>query len=147
MFVDESVATFSTRLVNVTYPSFALSYMDAANLANPAVRGAGRVGVTALEAEDATESPTLFIAITVNVYDTPFVSPVNVIGDERPVIIDVAGEDMTLYPVIVGSSGIVKDIIARPFPPVAVTLVGELGTVGELSGVQHDTSFPTDKSF
>jgi hypothetical protein len=120
--------------------------MDAANLAKPAVRGAGALGVTALEADDATESPTLFTAMTVNVYDTPFVSPVNVIGDERPVMIDVAGEDITLYPVIVESFGIVNDIIARPFPTVAITLVGELGT-GGLSGAQHGNNFPIDKSF
>ncbi len=38
----------------------------------------GTAGVTALEADEALEFPTEFVATTVNVYDVPFVSPVTV---------------------------------------------------------------------
>ena len=39
---------------------------------------AGAVGTTALDATDATLVPTAFVAVTVNVYDVPFVSPVTI---------------------------------------------------------------------
>jgi hypothetical protein len=42
-------------------------------------------GVTELLAPEETLSPIAFIALTVNVYVTPFVSPVMMIGDEPPV--------------------------------------------------------------
>jgi hypothetical protein len=38
-----------------------------------------------------TEFPMLFIATTVNVYAVPFVRPVNVMGDDEPVTVVVAG--------------------------------------------------------
>lgn len=44
-------------------------------------------GVAKDEAEEATESPFLFVALTVNVYEVPFVSPAIVKGDELPEIV------------------------------------------------------------
>ena len=41
-------------------------------------------GVTAEEADDAEPVPTAFVALTVNVYAVPFVSPVTVMGDDTP---------------------------------------------------------------
>ena len=46
--------------------------------------GFGRVGVTAVEAADAGPFPTEFVAITVQVYGSPLVSPVTTIGLEAP---------------------------------------------------------------
>ena len=42
-------------------------------------------GVTALLVPDDVLVPTPFVAVTVKVYDVPFVSPVMVMGDEPPV--------------------------------------------------------------
>jgi len=47
-------------------------------------------GVTAAEAIEETESPLAFVAITVNVYATPFVSPAKVNGDPTPEIVDLS---------------------------------------------------------
>ncbi len=43
-----------------------------------AVESDGTAGVTALEADEALEFPTEFVATTVNVYDVPLVNPVMV---------------------------------------------------------------------
>ena len=44
-------------------------------------------GITPVEVADATELPFAFVAITVNVYDVPFVKPDTVIGELVPVTI------------------------------------------------------------
>jgi len=41
-------------------------------------------GVTALVATDAVLVPTPFVAVTVNEYAVPFVSPVTTSGDDAP---------------------------------------------------------------
>jgi hypothetical protein len=48
-------------------------------------------GVTALEASDAEELPTAFVAITVKVYAVPFVKPVTEIGELPPVPVKLPG--------------------------------------------------------
>jgi hypothetical protein len=53
-------------------------------------------GVAEEEAEDATESPTLFVATTVKVYGVPLVRPVIVIGEEDPVAVKPPGLDVTV---------------------------------------------------
>jgi hypothetical protein len=53
-------------------------------------------GVTALEAEEAELTPTAFVAVTVNVYEVPFVSPVIVIGEEPPVAVMPPGLEVTV---------------------------------------------------
>jgi hypothetical protein len=45
-------------------------------------------GVTELLAIDAELVPALFVAVTVNVYATPFVNPVTVIGKVVPVALN-----------------------------------------------------------
>ena len=50
--------------------------------------GAG-IGVTLLEAEDGALSPTLLVATTMNVYDVPLVSPVNVAVSVEPLTVTV----------------------------------------------------------
>ena len=56
------------------------------------VGGPGVVdGITALEADDETLVPTEFLAVTVNVYETPFVNPVTVIGELAEVEVNPPG--------------------------------------------------------
>jgi hypothetical protein len=53
-------------------------------------------GVTLFEAADGEPVPSLFVAVTVNVYEVPFVSPVTVIGLEVPVPVNPPGLDVTV---------------------------------------------------
>lgn len=63
----------------------------------PGVPGAAR-GVTAAEATDAGDVPALFVAVDVNVYDVPLVSPETVQLPEAPLTVHVAppGEAVTV---------------------------------------------------
>jgi hypothetical protein len=54
---------------------------------------AGTMALLVLEGELV---PVLFVAVTVNVYVTPFVSPVIVIGDEPPVAMSPPTLDVTV---------------------------------------------------
>ena len=46
---------------------------------------AGATGVTAFDAADGTDVPTAFVAVTVNVYDVPFVRP-GTVTDVAPAV-------------------------------------------------------------
>ena len=56
----------------------------------------GEAGVTELEAADAGPVPALLVAVTVNVYATPFASPVTVIGEPEPVPVAPNGFEVTV---------------------------------------------------
>ena len=89
-------------------------------------------GVTELLLADALLVPTPFVAVTVNVYVVPFVSPVTISGDDPPVAVNPPVLDVTVYEVIVelpSLAGGVKVIVACPLPRVAVPIVGASGTV------------------
>ena len=89
-------------------------------------------GVTELEALDAVLVPIELVAVTVNVYAVPFVSPVIVRGDEPPVAVNPPVFEVTVYDVIAEPPllpGALNVIVAWPFPAVAFTLVGAFGTV------------------
>jgi hypothetical protein len=89
-------------------------------------------GVAELLASEAVLVPIAFVAVTVNVYAAPFVSPVIVIGDEPPVAVKPPTFDVTVYEVIADppfDAGGVNEIVACPFPETALTAVGALGTV------------------
>jgi hypothetical protein len=91
----------------------------------------GAFGVTLLEAAEAGPVPAELVALTVNVYAVPLVSPVTVIGLAVPVTVWPA-EDVTVYPVIVLpplDAGALKDTVAWALPAAADTLVGAPGTV------------------
>ena len=62
--------------------------------------GAGASGVTAADAADAGDVPTPFVAVTVNVYATPFDNPVTV-HDNAPIVEHdpPPGDAVTTYPV------------------------------------------------
>jgi hypothetical protein len=53
-------------------------------------------GITELLVPEDALVPTLFVAVTVNVYAVPFVSPVIVIGDELPVAVNPPILDVTV---------------------------------------------------
>ena len=98
----------------------------------------GAVGVVAgvigeLEVE-ALLVPTSFVAVTVNVYSTPFVRPVIVCERfvEPASISTPPPLDVTVYPVIAEPPLLpvnVKVTVACPFPLVAVPIVGASGVV------------------
>ena len=56
----------------------------------------GADGVTALDGADGAPVPTAFVAVTVNVYAVPFVSPVTVIGLDAPVPVAPPGLAVTV---------------------------------------------------
>nr|WP_263864072.1 hypothetical protein [Paenibacillus lycopersici] len=100
----------------------------------------GATGVTLADAADPTDSPTEFVAVTWNVYAVPFVNPVTVIGPAVVLVsVTFPGLDVTVYSVIVlppSLAGAVKLTVAVPFPAVAVTPVGALGTETMLNGFE-----------
>jgi hypothetical protein len=72
------------------------------------------------------------VAVTVNVYACPAVSPVTVTGEEAAVPVTFPGFDVAVNVVIADpplSEGAVNATVACPFPPVAVPIVGAPGTV------------------
>ena len=93
-------------------------------------------GVTALDGADASlVRPAAFVAVTVNVYDTPMVSPGTMVDRVAPSTITVAppGDAVTVYtvrglpPV---SPGAAHDTVAEATPGVAVTELGASGSGG-----------------
>lgn len=56
----------------------------------------GEAGVTELDAAEALPVPALLVAVTVNVYVTPFVRPVTVIGELEPVLVAPNGFEVTV---------------------------------------------------
>jgi hypothetical protein len=56
----------------------------------------GALGITLFDAAEAWPVPALFVAVTVNVYATPFVSPATVIGLPVPVPVKPPGLDVTV---------------------------------------------------
>ena len=102
-------------------------------VAVPIVGAPGTVaGVTELEAEEALPVPTMFVAVTVNVYGVPLVRPVTVIGELAPVPVIDPGLEVTVYEVMAlppfepGAENVTE---AWALPPVAVPMVGAPGTV------------------
>jgi hypothetical protein len=53
-----------------------------------------------MEAAEGTLVPTAFVAVIVNVYGVPYVSPVTIIGLVAFVAVRPPGLDVTVYPVI-----------------------------------------------
>jgi hypothetical protein len=89
-------------------------------------------GVTELLVTDAVLVPVAFVAVTVNVYAVPFVSPVTVIGEPVPDAVKLPMFEVTVYDVIAEPpvlAGAVNEIVAEPFPAVAETPVGAPGAL------------------
>lgn len=88
-------------------------------------------GVTLFDAADEElVSASLFVAVTVNVYAVPLVSPGTVIGLPAPVPVAPPGFAVTVYPVIDApplEDGAVKLTEACVSPAVAVPMLGAPG--------------------
>ena len=96
-------------------------------------------GVTALEALDADPVPALLVAVTVNVYDVPFVKLVTVAEVPAVVAVTLPGEEVTVYCVIdapPSDAGAVQETSASALPPVADTPVGTPGTVAGVTALE-----------
>jgi hypothetical protein len=66
-------------------------------VAGPIVGAPGTVaGVTALDAAEALPVPAEFVAVTVKVYDVPFVRPIMVIGELLPLAVNPPGLEVTV---------------------------------------------------
>ena len=88
-------------------------------------------GVDEADALEATESPLMLVALTVNVYAVPFVRPVMVNGDVVPEIVE-PSLAVTVYPVTDDPPllvGAVNETVTCASPLATVTPVGALGTV------------------
>lgn len=92
------------------------------------------LGVTVADAADGSEVPYVFVAVTVNVYEVPGVSPVTV---KVPAVVRVlplppAGFDVTVYAVMgepPSDVGAVNVTVAVVLPvAVGVTMTGARGT-------------------
>jgi hypothetical protein len=69
-------------------------------VATTEVGASGTVTVaTAFDGSDGSELPAALFAITVNVYVSPDVNPVTVMGDETPFTCTLPGFDITVYEV------------------------------------------------
>jgi hypothetical protein len=90
------------------------------------------VGVTAFDAELADDVPTELVAVAVNVYDVPLVSPFTVIiPDVGDVAVIPPGDDVTVYDVIVAPPSFVGAPIftlAEDNDGSAIPIVGGSGT-------------------
>jgi hypothetical protein len=93
-------------------------------------------GVTELLAALAGPVPEVFVAVTVKVYEVPFVKPVTVIGEDAPVPVRPPGLEVTVYVKedtgMPGFAGAVKVTDAEALPAVAVPFVGAPGGPGQL---------------
>jgi len=88
-------------------------------------------GITADVADDATDVPRAFVAVTVNVYEVPLVRPFTV-QNSAPSVTQVfkPGDDVTVYAVTVAPphTAAVHETTLRPFSAaVADTPVGAYG--------------------
>jgi hypothetical protein len=92
----------------------------------------GAVVATEALAEDAGPVPIAFVAVTVNVYDSPAVKPLTVIGDEDAVPVKPPGLDVAVKPVIAepplsdGASNVTEILVVLAAEP--ATFVGAPGT-------------------
>ena len=91
--------------------------------------------MTLFDAADAVLVPAVFVAVTVNVYDVPLVSPVTVHGELEHVPVSPPGLDVAVYDVIVAPpslDGAVKVTEACVFPAVATPIVGAPATTAAI---------------
>jgi len=105
--------------------------------AETAVGAPGTVGVVIEdEAEEDKESPTAFIATTVNVRTAPLSNPLSVAVRTLPTVRLAPTEGFTVYPVISKPpfiAGAVHETVAELTPATAETAVGAPGTVGKVT--------------
>jgi len=100
-------------------------------VAVPIVGGPGTApGVTLFEGADAGPVPTALVALTVNVYAVPLVSPLRMMGEPGPLATIAPGEDVAVYDVT-GEPFDAAAVNATPacvLPAAAMRFVGAPGT-------------------
>jgi hypothetical protein len=107
-------------------------------------------GTIELLVAEAIPVPCAFVAVTVNVYVTPFVRPVTVIGELPPVPVNPPGLEVTVYEVIAEppfDPGAENVIVASPLPRVAVPIDGAPGTVSGTTELLVAEAMPVPTSF
>jgi len=94
--------------------------------------GTAGCGVTGSDAEDDADVPPPFVAVVLNVYDVPFVSPDTVQLPDAPVTVHVKdpGVDVTRYDAGVPPEPATTDTTADETPASAVGAGGVPGTTG-----------------
>jgi hypothetical protein len=108
----------------------------------------GAAGTAAPEAAEATDVPSAFVAVTVNVYEVPLVRPATVHEvDEADEVVHVfdPGDDVTVYPVIAdipSSAGADHETTDWALPVVADTPVGASGADATAVTVTSDDALP-----
>jgi hypothetical protein len=118
-------------------------------LALTAVGASGTVGCGVTDGDDGSDAgpvPTLFVAVTVNVYGVPSTKP-RTAADVAPAVVAVApsGDAVTVYTVIAlppSETGAAHDTVACASPATAVTAVGAPGTVAGVTGVEAPEASP-----
>ena len=106
--------------------------------------------MTAFEPADNAPAPTAFVAVTVNVWAVPFVSPVTV-AVVAPVVLVVLppGVAVTVYPLTAKPpllTGAAQDKVAWAIPATAETPVGEPGTVAGVTVLDRAEKIPVPSS-
>ena len=99
----------------------------------------GKVGVTAEDAADADDVPSALVAVEVNVYAVPLISPVTVHEPDDPVTVHVSppGEAVTVYEVGVPPvDGATTVTVAEAFPGTAVGVPGAPGGLRGITGAE-----------
>ena len=113
-------------------------------------------GVTAEDAVDSTEVPIPFVALTLNVYASPFVSPVieqvsvGAVEVHVPTALLLELYAVAVYPVMADprlSDGSSHEIAAEPLDAVAVTFRGALGAALIAAGEDALEAAPAPAAF
>ncbi len=116
------------------------------------VAGEGIVdGTTAADAVEAAPVPDAFVAVTLNVYEVPFVRPVTVHEVVAVVHANEPGDDVTVYelieapPLLAGAVHDTTDWVLAA--PVALTAVGAPGTVDGTTAADALEAAPKPDTF
>lgn len=107
------------------------------------------VGVTLFEDPDVVLLPLALVAITVKVYEVPFVRPDTVIGLDAPLPVIPPGLEVAVNPVIVEPPLLlaVKATEALALPAVAIPMVGAAGTVDGVTLLEPAEEAPVPNTF
>jgi hypothetical protein len=104
--------------------------------------------MTPADADEAADQPTLFCALTVNVYCTPLASPVTVHANVEVVHVNPSGVEVTWYELIgepLLEFGTVHETATSWLPRKPTTLFGTVGTPAGVTASEGDdaTELPT----
>ena len=101
---------------------------------------AGVDGVTELEGADGPLVPTAFVAVTVKVYEVPFVRPLTVQPVPAVEQVKPPGDEVAVYPVMGLPPSLPADQLTFAVVSPAVALT-EVGAPGAVAGVPGMTAF------